>query len=154
MIALPTTNPETNDMNHSESQSGTAGAGSHAQGADNAWLASDGRHGHMVGIPPRGQAPSVDDNTVTLDSPIWRGETVIDHVTLRRPKAGELRGISLTDLLQLDVAALQAVLPRITSPMLLKQDVAELDPADLVQLGTKVAGFLLPRAALAESPTA
>ncbi len=95
-----------------------------------------------------------DDNTVMLDTPIPRGDTVIAQLTLRRPKAGELRGIALTDLLQLDVAALQTELPRITTPMLLKQDVAELDPADLVQLGTKVAGFLLPKAALAGSQIA
>lgn len=94
------------------------------------------------------------DNTVTLDTPIQRGETCISAITLRKPKAGELRGVALTDLLQLDVTALQTVLPRISAPMLLKQDVAELDPADLVQLGTKVAGFLLPKAALDTSPNA
>ncbi|SEA50356.1 phage tail assembly protein [Variovorax sp. YR216] len=99
-------------------------------------------------------AVAAGDNTVTLDTPIQRGETSITVVTLRRPKAGELRGVALTDLLQLDVTALQTVLPRISNPMLLKQDVAELDPADLVQLGTKVAGFLLPKAALDASPSA
>lgn len=97
---------------------------------------------------------TAEDNTVTLDTPIQRGDTTIASITLRRPKAGELRGVALTDLLQLDVTALQTVLPRISAPMLLKQDVAELDPADLVQLGTKVAAFLLPKATLAESRTA
>lgn len=96
-------------------------------------------------------ASAAGDNTVTLDNPVKRGDTTITTVVLRRPKAGELRGISLTDLLQMDVAALQTVLPRITTPMLLKQDLADLDPADLVQLGTKVAAFLLPKAALSES---
>nr|WP_315210831.1 phage tail assembly protein [uncultured Albidiferax sp.] len=95
-----------------------------------------------------------DDNTVTLDTPLKRGDTSITTVTLRRPKAGELRGVSLTELLQLDVNALQTVLPRITQPILLKTDVADMDPADLVQLGTKVINFLLPKAARAESPTA
>jgi len=122
-------------------------------------FASTGEHMHNVGIAPRSQptaAPAlVDDNTVTLDTPIRRGDTTIAQITLRRPKAGELRGIALTDLLQLDVTALQTVLPRISAPTLLKQDVAELDPADLVQLGTRVAGFLLPRSALADgSPSA
>lgn len=97
---------------------------------------------------------SADDNTVTLDTPIRRGDTTIGTVALRRPKSGELRGVALTDLLQLDVVALQTVLPRITMPTLMKQDVLDLDPADLVQLGTKVAGFLLPKAALAASQTA
>jgi hypothetical protein len=92
-----------------------------------------------------------DDNTVTLDRPIRRGDTVLDTISLRKPKAGELRGISLTDLLQMDVNALCTVLPRITTPMVLKQEVGDLHPADLVQLGTKVAGFFLPKSALASA---
>jgi hypothetical protein len=89
------------------------------------------------------------DNTVTLDTPIKRGEQTIDKVTLRKPSSGELRGTSLSALVNLDVEALQKVLPRITSPMLTEADVARLDPADLVQLGGMFAGFLLPKAALA-----
>lgn len=85
--------------------------------------------------------------TITLDSPIVRGEQTIDKVQLRKPAAGELRGVALSDLLQMDVAALQTVLPRITSPILTAHDVAQLDPADLVQLAGGVVGFLLPKAA-------
>ncbi|MBK1686209.1 phage tail assembly protein [Rubrivivax gelatinosus] len=93
---------------------------------------------------------------VQLDSPLMRGEQRITCIGLRRPRAGELRGISLAQLLQLDVGALQAVLPRITVPTLTRAEVDQLDPADLVALGTEVAAFLLPKAALAaaESPTA
>lgn len=94
-------------------------------------------------------APADDTRTITLDTPVQRGDTRITQITLRKPKAGELRGVALTDLLQLDVDALQAVLPRVSAPTLTKPDVANLDPADLVQLGTVVAGFLLPRAATA-----
>jgi hypothetical protein len=93
--------------------------------------------------------------TITLDTPIQRGGQVIEQVSLRKPTAGELRGCNLTDLLQMDVNALQAVLPRITQPTLTKVDVAGMDPADLLQLGTEVAGFLLPKAARPEpSPAA
>ena len=95
-------------------------------------------------------------NTVTLDSPITRGTQVIDKISLRKPMAGELRGTSLAALVNLDVDALQKVLPRISTPTLTEQDVARLDPADLVQLGGLFAGFLLPKAAQAsmESQTA
>ncbi len=62
--------------------------------------------------------------TVILESPIQRGEQTITAITLRRPRAGELRGVKLMDLLQMDVAALHVVLPRITSPMLTTHDVA------------------------------
>ena len=86
-----------------------------------------------------------DPNTVTLDTPIKRGNGFITEVTLRKPSAGELRGVSLAELLQMKVDALQTVLPRITSPILHKQDMATLDPADLVNMGTVVVGFLLTK---------
>lgn len=78
---------------------------------------------------------------ITLDTPITRGEQNIAAVTLMKPLAGALRGVALTDVLQLDVIALSKVLPRISDPVLTTQDVLRLDPADLLQLGTEVAGF-------------
>lgn len=91
---------------------------------------------------------------VTLDTPLTRGEQTITEISLRKPSAGELRGVSLTDVLQMDVNALSTILPRLTTPTLTRQDVGNLDPADLVQLGTEVAGFLVPKANRAEpSPT-
>ncbi|KWC22786.1 phage tail protein [Burkholderia ubonensis] len=87
-----------------------------------------------------------DPNTLTLDTPIERGNQTIDKITLRKPRSGELRGVSLSDLVSLDVAALSKVLPRISSPTLTEADVANIDPADLVQLGGIFAGFLMPKA--------
>ncbi|KFX61002.1 phage tail protein [Burkholderia sp. K24] len=89
---------------------------------------------------------NTDPNTYTLDEPIVRGNQTITHVTLRRPKSGELRGVTLSDLVNLDVTALSRVLPRISSPTLTEQDVANLDPADLVQLGGIFSGFLMTKA--------
>jgi hypothetical protein len=92
---------------------------------------------------------------VTLDTPLQRGETTIETVQVRKPKSGELRGLSLSQLLNLDYGALETLLPRITLPMLSKQDVASLDPSDLTQLGSEVMDFLLPKAVKPEpSPTA
>lgn len=82
---------------------------------------------------------------VTLDTPIQRGKDTITEVTLRKPKSGELRGLALADVLNMDVNALSTLLPRITQPIITKDDVQNLDPADLVQLGGEVAGFLVPR---------
>lgn len=89
--------------------------------------------------------------TVKLDTPIKRGEQRITEVTLRKPNSGELRGVNLTDLLQMNVDAITVVLPRISTPTILKEDVRTMDPADLVQIGGKVAGFLLPKAMRAET---
>ena len=89
--------------------------------------------------------------TVTLDTPIVRGDTTVDTVQIRKPNSGELRGLTLMALSQLDVGALEKLLPRITIPPLLKHDIAALDPADLMQLGGEVMDFLLPKAAKAEA---
>lgn len=89
--------------------------------------------------------------TITLDTPIKRGDNEVPSIALRKPAAGELRGVTLTDLLQMDVAALTKVVPRISEPSLTEAEVARMDPADLVQIGGVVAGFLLPKAALAEA---
>jgi len=84
--------------------------------------------------------------TVTLDEPLIRGTTLITEIQVRKPKSGELRGVSLIELGNMDVVALQRVLPRITQPTLTAADVANLDPADLVSLGAEVAYFLVRKA--------
>lgn len=89
------------------------------------------------------KAAVLDDNTVELDTPVKRGNTVIDKVTLRKPSSGELRGLHLAELLNWDVGSLIKLLPRICQ--LNAQEVAQLDPADLVALGGKVTGFLLQK---------
>lgn len=96
--------------------------------------------------------PAVADNapvTVTLDSPIVRGDQTIDSLSLRRPKAGELRGISLAELAQLDVTAIAKVLPRICDPFLTPDDINKLEAPDLMQIGSEILAFLLPKAARA-----
>lgn len=89
--------------------------------------------------------PLADDNTVILDTPIRRGTTTIDSITLRKPNSGELRGVSLSDLLQIDVDSLVKVVPRISNPTLTAVEVTSMDPADLFALGAKVSGFLLQK---------
>jgi hypothetical protein len=89
--------------------------------------------------------------TVTFDVPLQIGEQTIESVEVRKPASGELRGLTLMALSQLDYAALETLLPRITMPRLTKQDLARLDPADFMQLGGEVMDFLLPQAA---KPTA
>ena len=79
--------------------------------------------------------PLVDDNTVILDTPIRRGTTTIDSISLRKPNSGELRGVSLAELLNMDVASLLKVLPRISTPTLTAVELAGMDPADLFILG-------------------
>ena len=93
---------------------------------------------------------------VPLDKPIKRGEQTITHVDLRRPLAGELRGINLAALIrEMDYGALELLLPRVSTPTLTRADVAQLDPADLAALASEVILFFVPKAAMAElSPNA
>ena len=87
----------------------------------------------------------MDNKTVTLDTPIQRGDTIITEVQLRKPKAGEMRGLNMADVLQMDVNALTKLLPRITTPILSEVEIGNMDPADFVQLGSEVGGFLMTK---------
>jgi hypothetical protein len=91
--------------------------------------------------------PSADDSSVTLDTPITRGKTTIDTLTLRKPQSGELRGVQLIELLNMDVATLIKILPRITSPSITAPEAAGMDPADLLACGSKISAFLLQKSA-------
>lgn len=82
---------------------------------------------------------------VPLQTPIARKSGDIAELTLRKPAAGELRGLSLVDLMKMDVNELTTLLPRITQPSITAEDVRQLDPADLVELGGAVVGFLLKK---------
>ncbi len=85
--------------------------------------------------------------TVKLDFPFARGDQQIDKVQVRRPRSGELRGLNIADLVQMNVAATAKLLPRITMPPLTDTEINNLDPADLTQFGMEIQDFLLPKAA-------
>lgn len=82
--------------------------------------------------------------TVTLEKPVKRGEQSVEQVTLMKPNAGTLRGVSLAAVANSEVDALIIVLPRMTAPMLTEQEIAALELPDLVALAGKVVGFLSP----------
>lgn len=94
--------------------------------------------------------PAVPTEVVDLDTPIQRGSKEVTQVTVRKPLSGALRGVALVDLLNMDTQSLQKVLPRITEPALTEAELRKLDPADMVQLGSKVSRFLLGKRAETE----
>lgn len=87
------------------------------------------------------------DNVITLENPVKRGEQIIDSITLIKPNAGTLRGVSLAAVANSEVDALIKVLPRMSAPSLTEQEVAALELPDLVALAGKVIGFLSPNSA-------
>jgi hypothetical protein len=105
------------------------------------------------------EASQLDEiRTVTLDYPIKRGEGVIAEVTIRRPYGSALKGLSLAKLVnEADHDAFAVLIPRITSPMIAKQDIdsGALAPSDLLQIIGQVTDFFIPKwARETNSPTA
>ena len=82
--------------------------------------------------------------TVTLTKPVERtGTDPITEVSLRKPSVGELRGVKLNELVQMDVTTMLVVLPRVTQPPLLSAEVAAMDPADFLALSLQLLGFFM-----------
>ena len=90
---------------------------------------------------------TVVSNTVSiaLQTPVVRGQQSITEIIVRRPRTADLRGISLAELLTLRTEAVTTLLPRISTPTLLRHEIDDLDPADFVSIATEVVSFLVPR---------
>lgn len=80
---------------------------------------------------------------ITLSEPIIRGETTIDTLTLRKPKSGELRGLSIAELQNANATAVMTILPRITMPTLTDQEAANLEPEDLASCAGAIIDFFM-----------
>lgn len=86
-----------------------------------------------------------DLNSVTLSDPVKVDGKKVTKITLRRPHSGELRGLKLTDILQMDVDTMIRLLPRITTPPLSEVQVDRLPPDDLTDLSVKTTLFFAKR---------
>lgn len=84
--------------------------------------------------------------TITLETPIRRGDQVISQIALRKPKARELRGLQVQSLVQGDVNAVMALVPRISMPTLVVQEVEDLSIEDLGVISGVVLGFFMSKA--------
>lgn len=93
----------------------------------------------------------MEPTTITLETPLTRGDMQITAITLRQPTVGALRGVSLRGVIDMEVAAITTVLPRITEPALIEAEVARLDPADILQCGMVIASFFVPKGLLQEA---
>ncbi|QIL80810.1 phage tail assembly protein [Diaphorobacter sp. HDW4A] len=91
--------------------------------------------------------------TLTLETPIQRGEQTITSIQLMKPRTGDLRGLSLGEVSMMKTDAVAELLLRITVPSLLKHEVAEMDVADLINCAVEITGFFASKADMA-SPTA
>lgn len=85
--------------------------------------------------------------TVNLETPIDIGGSNASAIDLRRPTAGELRGVNLLDIARMETAAVCTVLTRISTPKISQAEAALLDPVDLFTIAVEIATFLEPKAA-------
>ena len=92
-------------------------------------------------------------DVIVLSGDLGAGKTQFVHV-LRKPQSGALRGTRLQAIMDMDVNAMMTVIPRISSPALTAQEIAEMDPADLTAMSVEVVTFLLKKSVLAGLPTA
>jgi len=88
-------------------------------------------------------APQRKSHEITLSEPIVRGETKIDTLTLRKPKAGELRGLSIADLQNAQVTAVITLLPRISAPPITEPEAANMEPEDLATCAGAIIDFFM-----------
>ncbi len=89
-------------------------------------------------------------NTVILSTAITVDGKDVTEVQLRQPKAGELRGLKITEVLQMDVNAMMALLPRITTPTIIDSQISALSPADLTSLASEAVLFFVSPSKLKE----
>lgn len=79
--------------------------------------------------------------TIKLNKPLKRGDKTIKSLEIREPTAGELRGIKLLDVAQMDASAYAELLPRISTPAVTVGEFNQMAMADLMQVMTTVAGM-------------
>ncbi|TPG14376.1 phage tail assembly protein [Sphingomonas oligophenolica] len=110
----------------------------------------------MTDLPTADPSPTI--RSFTLDWPIVvAGHEEIaagTQIRVRKPQSGELRGLQVASLLQMDYVSLETLAPRVTTPILHKHLVAAMDPGDLTQFAGEVTDFLLPKGVREPSPQA
>lgn len=80
---------------------------------------------------------------ITLSEPIRRGETLISDIVLRKPRAGELRGLSVQDLMTARASAVLDILPRIAMPPITQAEADNLAAEDLASCSGAIIDFFL-----------
>jgi len=84
--------------------------------------------------------------TVTLDVPYKDGETEVKSLMIRKPAPGELRGLSMAQLLNGDVDSHLKLIPRVTTPLITEAELTagKLDTSDFSAVINELIDFLLP----------
>jgi hypothetical protein len=81
--------------------------------------------------------------SIKLEVPFQQDGKEVVAVRIRKPTTGELRGLSLVNVLQMEVGTMLQLLPRIADPHLDESALEALDPADFTELSSQVTSFFL-----------
>lgn len=110
---------------------------------------------HAVEVQPGDEtAPQAMDKTINgrpyqsvpLEVPIKRPGGDITELKVLKPLGGDLRGLSLHKLAEMDAISIQVLLPRITQPSIIQNEANDMDLVDLANCGGVVWDFLQPSA--------
>lgn len=93
--------------------------------------------------PPQVDPKKDQFKTVTLETAITIGDTEHKELIIRKPLGGDLRGLTLRDVLTSDVDSLAKLIPRInTNFIIAPEHIYAMDMEDLSSVFTGVASFL------------
>lgn len=87
---------------------------------------------------------------VVLTEPVQRGDIAITEVTLRSPRAGDMRGMKLTDVLHMEQMTMVRLISRISDPGIAPDELSNVSGSDFVKLCTAVVGFFFTEEQMAE----
>lgn len=98
--------------------------------------------GRIFDTNPKPEAlGTMSTTTVTLKAPVDIDGKKTTEISLREPKAGELRGVQLVQLMAGDMATLAKVVPRISEPPLTENQIHQMSLSDMTSLYTGLSGF-------------
>jgi len=83
--------------------------------------------------------------TVPLDTPLARTDGQLEQLRFRKPVSGDLRGMSIAKLGQLDYDEQRKLLARITLDGLIEAEIDKLDVCDQLQISNALMDFLVPK---------
>ncbi len=103
--------------------------------------------------PEKHNKTKLADNEFILKNPIKRGDTTITTLKVNEPNAGSLRGVSLSDIIELQVDAIIKIAPRVITPLITQDEVNSFCGPDLMAYGLKLASVMSPAAGNDLTPT-
>lgn len=92
---------------------------------------------------------------IDLETPLTVAGETVTRLTLRRPLAGELRGVEISALIRMEADAVLSFLPQICQPNVTTGDLEQMDAFDFGEVAGTLASFFLRsgRASAEASPT-